>query len=157
MCLINISRPLQEPSMELSLMINGNRVNRRCGICKWRYVWCAARSPARYHKGGLLTSWIRQRGRWIWKGLLRGCASASGTLHWELALQLMHADVPSKGDCEISHRAMLRYRRRECEACAWNSEILGPTFWSFVVAFRKISRLALEAELSKYLSKGNVD
>lgn len=44
------------------------------------------------------------------KGAPEGLCERERALHWELALQLMHADVPSKGDCEISHRAMLRYR-----------------------------------------------
>ena len=62
---------------KLSLMINGCHVNRRCGICKWLCLWCAARSPVRYHMGGFSTSWIQKRGRLIWKGFLGVCARES--------------------------------------------------------------------------------
>ncbi len=75
--LINTSRPLKDLSIKLSLMINGSRVNRRYGICKWLCLWCAARSPVRYHMGGFSTSWIQKRGRLIWKGFLGACARAS--------------------------------------------------------------------------------
>lgn len=77
LCLINIARPLKDLSIKLSLMINGSRVNRRCGICKWLCLWCAAWSPVRYHMGGFATSWIQKRGRLIWKGFLGVCAHAS--------------------------------------------------------------------------------
>lgn len=55
---------------KLSLMINGCHVNRRCGICKWLCMWCAARSLVRYHMGGFSMFWIQKRGRLIWKGFL---------------------------------------------------------------------------------------
>lgn len=93
--LINITRPLENLSIKLSLMINGSRVNRRRGICKWLCLWCAVWSPVRYHMGGLSMSWIQKRGSSVWKGFLGVCAHAS-MLQWELAVQLMQAVVPSK-------------------------------------------------------------
>lgn len=93
--LINITCPLKNLSIKLSLMINGSRVNRRRGICKLLCLWCAAWSPVRYHMGGFSMSWIQKRGSLIWKGFLGVCAHAS-MLSWELALQLMQSVVLSK-------------------------------------------------------------
>lgn len=113
MCLINISRPFKEPSMDLSLMINGSRVNRRCGICKWLCVWCAARSLVWYHMGGLLMSWIQKRGRWIWKGFLRGCARARAHATLGISSPTDACRCSIKGDCKINHYMMLRYQWME--------------------------------------------
>lgn len=77
LCLINIPRPLKDLSIKLSLMINGSRVNRRCGICKLLCLWSSAWSPVRYRMGGFSMSWIQKRGRLIWKGFLGVCAHAS--------------------------------------------------------------------------------
>lgn len=83
-------------------MINGSRVNRRCGICKWLCLWCAAWSPVRYHTGGYSMSWIQKReGGWYEKG------------SWGFVLMQAHVTVgissptdagscPIKGDCKMN-------------------------------------------------------
>lgn len=77
LCLINISCPLKDLSIKLCLMINGSRVNRICGICKWLCVWCAAWSPVWYHMRRFSMVWIQKRGKLIWKRFLGVGAHAS--------------------------------------------------------------------------------
>lgn len=58
------------------------------------------------------------------KGAPEGLSSCERRLHWELTLQLMHADVPSKKAAKLPAVRCFRYLREECGARAWNSEIV---------------------------------
>lgn len=86
-----------------------------------------------------------------------GLCSCERAPHWELALQLMHADVPSKGTAKLAIARCPDIGEKNVGLVLGTVRSSQTFFSSFVAAFRKISPLALEAELSKYVSKGSID
>lgn len=107
LCLINISCPLKDLSIKLSLMINGSRVNKICGICKWLCLVCCL-VPSLISHEKILHGLDTEEREVDMKAVPAGLCSCKLMLEWELTLQLIPADVLSKGTAKLTYYMTLR-------------------------------------------------